>query len=103
MANGDFTFGDLKKILDTLTEKQLGCDVTVKDVVDDEFFGVCGFGINGENEDTDVIDEGHPFIRFIKSESRCNCGKPLVHNVETDLWDCVCGLSYERGYYEKEE
>ena len=93
----EFTYRQLKAVLNTLTDEQLEANVTVKDIPGDEYYGVCGFGFE---EEDDVLDKGHPFIRFATSynekEQTCTeCGKLLVKNAETGLMDCVCGLSYE--------
>ena len=54
------TWMDLKAQIDEMTEEQRYTDVTVYDPADMEFYPV--IGQIKLNENSDVLDEGHPFI-----------------------------------------
>ena len=53
-------YRDLKKALETLTEEQLDCDLTLYDPNEQEYYPA---DLKMEvTKDTDVLDKGHPFL-----------------------------------------
>jgi hypothetical protein len=54
------TYRDLKRMLDSMTEAQLDCDITQYDGGVDEFFAAELFIAFAE--DTNVLDNGHPYF-----------------------------------------
>lgn len=55
----NMTYGDLLKILSCLNQEQLEQDVTIHIVGSDEYYPTLGLAFA---EETDVLDEDHPFI-----------------------------------------
>lgn len=59
------TYGQLLARLNALSPAQLGCDVTIEDPYESEFFPA-EFRISGE--DNDVLGEKHPIIYLVSGE-----------------------------------
>lgn len=57
------TYRELAEQLAHLNDEQLDSDVTVYDTNQDEYFGCYELVLRFE-EETDVLDEGHPFLAF---------------------------------------
>ena len=58
------TYRDLLLFLQTLSDSQLDCNISVRDL-DDEFIPVLDFGIVEEGDrDSDVLDPKHPYINL---------------------------------------
>ncbi len=57
------TWNQLAEKISTLTTEQQNTDVTVFDGNHGEYFGVNELSI-ATPEDTDVLDEGHPYLQF---------------------------------------
>jgi hypothetical protein len=53
------TYKQLFEYLKTLDREQMQMDVSIYDPTVDEYYPTVGFGITNE---TDVLDENHPFI-----------------------------------------
>lgn len=53
------TYKQLLELLKTLEPEQMKMDVSIYDPTVDEYYSTVGFGITN---DTDVLDEDHPFI-----------------------------------------
>jgi len=54
------TFRELKENLDSLSDEQLDCDLTVYDPNEQEFYGA-NLDLS-TTEESDVLDKNHPYL-----------------------------------------
>jgi hypothetical protein len=57
------TYAELLNLLYQMPKDRLEDTVTIKDVTQDEYYGVTGFEI-AKDENNDVLDEGHLFLKI---------------------------------------
>jgi len=74
------TFEDLKTALNNLSKEQLKCHLTFNDVSIEEFYGIEMELEISDEDDNDVLDDGHPYFAINTGNTSCTWSIDLETN-----------------------